>query len=154
MVGYGELARSRPPVANLTTFYLCIAVGGALGGVFNALVAPTIFNLLVEYPVALVLASLIPAFATTQMASSAGTARRQWKWDVLLPLLLVLLICGLIFVDRRAGLPPGPLSAGLIFGVFDVAGKYYLPEIGGFVIYALMVVLLIVFPAGLYGRRT
>ena len=48
----------------------------------------------------------------------------------------------------------GPLIAALILGVFDVAGKYFLPEIGGFVIYALMVVLLILFPAGLYGRRT
>jgi branched-chain amino acid transport system permease protein len=48
----------------------------------------------------------------------------------------------------------GPLVAALILGVFDVAGKYYLPEVGGFVIYALMVVLLILFPAGLYGRRT
>jgi branched-chain amino acid transport system permease protein len=48
----------------------------------------------------------------------------------------------------------GPLVAALILGVFDVAGKYYLPQIGGFVIYALMVVLLILFPAGLYGRRT
>ncbi len=48
----------------------------------------------------------------------------------------------------------GPLIAALILGVFDVAGKYYLPEIGGFVIYALMVVLLILFPAGLYGRRS
>jgi branched-chain amino acid transport system permease protein len=47
----------------------------------------------------------------------------------------------------------GPLIAALILGVFDVAGKYFLPEIGGFVIYALMVVLLILFPAGLYGRR-
>jgi len=47
----------------------------------------------------------------------------------------------------------GPLVAALILGVFDVAGKYYLPDVGGFVIYALMVVLLILFPAGLYGRR-
>ena len=47
----------------------------------------------------------------------------------------------------------GPLLAALILGVFDVAGKYFLPQIGGFVIYALMVVLLILFPAGLYGRR-
>jgi len=47
----------------------------------------------------------------------------------------------------------GPLIAALILGVFDVAGKYYVPQIGGFVIYALMVVLLIFFPAGLYGRR-
>jgi len=47
----------------------------------------------------------------------------------------------------------GPLIAALILGIFDVAGKYYLPQVGGFVIYALMVVLLILFPAGLYGRR-
>jgi branched-chain amino acid transport system permease protein len=47
----------------------------------------------------------------------------------------------------------GPLVAALILGVFDVAGKYYVPQVGGFVIYALMVVLLIVFPAGLYARR-
>jgi branched-chain amino acid transport system permease protein len=47
----------------------------------------------------------------------------------------------------------GPLIAALILGVFDVAGKYYVPQIGGFVIYALMVVLLIVFPAGLVRRK-
>ncbi len=47
----------------------------------------------------------------------------------------------------------GPLVAALVLGVFDVAGKYYVPEIGAFVIYALMVILLIAFPAGLYGRR-
>ena len=52
-----------------------------------------------------------------------------------------------------SGTIKGPLIAALILGVFDVAGKYYLPQIGGFVIYALMVVLLILFPSGLYGRR-
>ncbi|HEY6828972.1 MAG TPA: branched-chain amino acid ABC transporter permease [Gemmatimonadaceae bacterium] len=52
-----------------------------------------------------------------------------------------------------SGTIKGPLVAALILGVFDVAGKYYVPQIGGFVIYALMVLLLIVFPAGLYGRR-
>jgi branched-chain amino acid transport system permease protein len=35
-----------------------------------------------------------------------------------------------------------------------VAGKYYVPQIGAFVIYFLMVVLLLLFPAGLFGRRT
>jgi branched-chain amino acid transport system permease protein len=53
-----------------------------------------------------------------------------------------------------SGTIKGPLIAALILGVFDVAGKYYVPQVGGFVIYALMVVLLILFPAGLYGRRT
>jgi branched-chain amino acid transport system permease protein len=57
------------------------------------------------------------------------------------------------FLLVGTGTIKGPLVAALILGVFDVAGKYFLPEIGGFVIYALMVVLLILFPAGLYGRR-
>ena len=52
-----------------------------------------------------------------------------------------------------AGSIKGTLAAALILGVFDVAGKYYVPEVGAFVIYALMVLLLILFPAGLYGRR-
>jgi branched-chain amino acid transport system permease protein len=42
-------------------------------------------------------------------------------------------------------------SAGL--GVCDVAGKYFFPELGAFIIYAMMVLLLIVFPSGLFGRR-
>lgn len=47
----------------------------------------------------------------------------------------------------------GSLVAALALGVFDVAGKYYVPEVGAFVIYALMVVLLVLFPAGLQGKR-
>ncbi|MEP7064320.1 MAG: branched-chain amino acid ABC transporter permease [Betaproteobacteria bacterium] len=46
----------------------------------------------------------------------------------------------------------GPLVAALILGVFDVAGKYYVPEVGSFVIYALMVTMLVIFPKGLFGR--
>ena len=59
----------------------------------------------------------------------------------------------LVVAVGGSGTIKGPLIAALILGVFDVAGKYYLPDVGGFVIYALMVVLLILFPAGLYGKR-
>ena len=59
----------------------------------------------------------------------------------------------LVVAVGGAGTIKGPLVAALVLGVFDVAGKYYVPEVGAFVIYALMVVLLIIFPAGLYGRR-
>jgi branched-chain amino acid transport system permease protein len=52
-----------------------------------------------------------------------------------------------------AGSVKGTAVAALILGVFDVAGKYYLPSAGAFMVYALMVVLLILFPRGLYGRR-
>jgi branched-chain amino acid transport system permease protein len=46
----------------------------------------------------------------------------------------------------------GSLLAALMLGVFDVAGKYYLPQVGAFVIYAVMVVMLIVRPQGFFGR--
>jgi branched-chain amino acid transport system permease protein len=46
----------------------------------------------------------------------------------------------------------GSLLASLMLGLFDVAGKYYLPQVGAFVIYAVMVVMLIVRPQGLFGR--
>jgi hypothetical protein len=53
---HGRLAAARPEPARLTEFYLWIAVGGALGGSCNALVAPTLFPALVEYPAVLALA--------------------------------------------------------------------------------------------------
>ncbi|MYM81839.1 branched-chain amino acid ABC transporter permease [Duganella sp. FT50W] len=59
----------------------------------------------------------------------------------------------LVVAVGGAGTIKGPLVAALLLGVFDVAGKYYVPEIGAFVIYAMMVVLLILFPAGLMRRR-
>ncbi|HOL38300.1 MAG TPA: branched-chain amino acid ABC transporter permease [Rubrivivax sp.] len=46
----------------------------------------------------------------------------------------------------------GPLLASLLLGLFDVAGKYYVPQIGAFVIYAVMLVVLIFRPQGLFGR--
>ena len=60
----------------------------------------------------------------------------------------------LVVAVGGAGTIKGALVAALILGVFDVAGKYYVPQIGAFVIYALMVVLLLLFPAGLFGRKT
>jgi branched-chain amino acid transport system permease protein len=52
-----------------------------------------------------------------------------------------------------AGAMIGTAVAAIGLGVADVAGKYYVPEAGAFIIYALMVLLLIFFPAGLFGRR-
>jgi branched-chain amino acid transport system permease protein len=46
----------------------------------------------------------------------------------------------------------GSLVASLILGVCDVAGKYYIPQVGAFVIYAVMVAMLIFRPQGLFGR--
>jgi branched-chain amino acid transport system permease protein len=47
----------------------------------------------------------------------------------------------------------GGAVAAVALGVFDVVGKYYIPDIGGFLIYGLMVILLLVFPHGLLRAR-
>lgn len=47
----------------------------------------------------------------------------------------------------------GTLVASVVLGVFDVGGKYLTPEAGGFFIYALALAILLVKPAGLYGRE-
>jgi branched-chain amino acid transport system permease protein len=59
----------------------------------------------------------------------------------------------LVVAIGGAGTIKGGLVAAMILGICDVAGKYYVPQVGSFIIYFLMVVLMIVFPAGLYGRK-
>jgi branched-chain amino acid transport system permease protein len=46
----------------------------------------------------------------------------------------------------------GPFLASLLLGIGDVAGKYYVPKLGAFVIYTIMIVILIWRPNGLFGR--
>jgi branched-chain amino acid transport system permease protein len=59
----------------------------------------------------------------------------------------------LVVAVGGAGTIKGPLFAAVILGVFDVAGKYYAPQVGSFIIYVVMVVMLLLFPNGLTGRR-
>jgi branched-chain amino acid transport system permease protein len=59
----------------------------------------------------------------------------------------------LVVVVGGPGSVIGTLLAAMLLGVTDIAGKYYVPEIGSFVIYAAMIVLLLLFPHGLLGRR-
>ena len=48
----------------------------------------------------------------------------------------------------------GPLLAALLLGVADVMGKYYVPELGAFIVYTVMIVILMLRPQGLFGRST
>jgi branched-chain amino acid transport system permease protein len=47
----------------------------------------------------------------------------------------------------------GPLLAALLLGIADVAGKYYIPKLGAFIVYSLMIVILVWRPQGLFVRR-
>jgi branched-chain amino acid transport system permease protein len=52
-----------------------------------------------------------------------------------------------------AGTVLGPFLAALIVGVVDVAGKYYMPEVGAFLIYLVMIVMLLLRPHGIVPRK-
>jgi hypothetical protein len=58
---HGRLAALRPAPSRLTEFYLWLSVGGAAGGIFNAIIAPLIFRSVTEYPLAVVCALLLLA---------------------------------------------------------------------------------------------
>jgi spermidine synthase len=58
---HGRLADSRPSPEHLTGFYFWVSIGGVAGGLFNALVAPALFQTALEYPLVLVLASVVVA---------------------------------------------------------------------------------------------
>jgi branched-chain amino acid transport system permease protein len=47
----------------------------------------------------------------------------------------------------------GPLLAALLLGIADVAGKYYIPKMGAFIVYAMMIVILLWRPNGLFVRQ-
>lgn len=47
----------------------------------------------------------------------------------------------------------GPFIAALLLGIADVAGKYYVPQLGAFIIYAVMILVLILRPHGLFSRE-
>ncbi len=96
MVCHGELAGRRPAAPQLTEFYLWLAIGGMLGGVFAALLAPSLFDAVWEYPIALAAACLLRPCMTGR------DARRSL--DLLLPL-AVLVLMTLEAHWRYLGLP-------------------------------------------------
>ncbi|NBO90809.1 MAG: hypothetical protein EBV06_00605 [Planctomycetia bacterium] len=59
MVCHGEMARDRPEPEHLTDFFLTMSVGGVVGGLFNSLAAPIMFNSYIEYQIAMMVACLL-----------------------------------------------------------------------------------------------
>jgi hypothetical protein len=112
---HGELARKRPGVRHLTEFYLWLAAGGVLGGVFNTLVAPRIFTSVAEYPIAIALSCLL--CASGQRLIDALSNPRQ----LARPALAVALAAALLIGVRLTTVPFVPmmvlLGAPVIVGV-------------------------------------
>lgn len=80
MAAHGELVRLRPAPRHLTGFYLSLSLGGALGGVFAGLVAPRVFDGLVELPIAL---GVLAALAFLAWLLDPGEGTRAWaRWGL------------------------------------------------------------------------
>jgi spermidine synthase len=143
---HGELARDRPPASSLTGFYLLVAVGGALGGVFTGIVVPAVFDSLPEYPLAIVLACLCLPWRAPRVPPWRFTR----QLDFALPLAigaLVALVLALVSLDSSGdyegagktfafGLGAGialnfirrPLRFGLAVGAIAIAGSLGIGE--------------------------
>ena len=98
-VCHRQLAIARPPVSKLAEYYLWIATGGVLGGIFNALLAPLIFSMPLEYPIVVVLACL--------MRPATGPEDRTKSWlRIAFPALVLLLTFGFSVLALRLSLSP------------------------------------------------
>jgi hypothetical protein len=65
-----QLSEDRPSTSRLTEFYFWLSLGGVLGGIFNALIAPMVFKSVAEYPLVVLLACLLLPSALTQTRQS------------------------------------------------------------------------------------
>jgi hypothetical protein len=95
MVCHRELADSRPGPEHLTEFYLWLSLGGVLGGVFNVILAPILYQSIVEYPFALII-----AFGLRPSASASMGSRRSQLLDLALPALLFAAIFALLKLPK------------------------------------------------------
>jgi hypothetical protein len=111
LVCHGELARTRPPAAQLTGYFLTIAFGGVLGGMLNALVAPALFRDLVEYPALIALAAALRPPAP----AGSGAAWLDLGWPLLL--LAIMAAPPFLFHEAYGGLA----ESALVYAVLPVA---------------------------------
>jgi hypothetical protein len=95
---HGRLAADRPAPRGLTVFYLALAVGGALGGLVGAIVAPVLLRDLYEYPLAIVAGGLM-------LPTILPVARRHLSVDVGLPVLAAAALLAVGIAVVFAGIP-------------------------------------------------
>lgn len=139
------LAEDRPSVQHLPEFYVWIAVGGLLGGLFNALLAPLIFNALTEYPLTIVLTCLVlpmnaEVFSDTREQGRAGlfalgiglaVAALSWFASGLqigmMERVALVFAVPLIFINHF--MTANPLRLAFALGAVLIGSIFFTPEI-------------------------
>ncbi|MBK8247424.1 MAG: fused MFS/spermidine synthase [Gemmatimonadetes bacterium] len=114
MVCHRQLADVRPHPAHLTEYYLWMSLGGVIGGAFNVLVAPVLYQRVIEYPL-----MLLVAFALRPGYGVYDRSRRAWLLDLVLPAL----VFGGMVASFQLRVPvEGRWPMILMWSVFTVAG--------------------------------
>jgi hypothetical protein len=111
---HGALAQSRPGAQRVGAYYVVIATGGLLGGIWTALLAPLVFDRVAEYPLAVVLGCLI---TLGSQARHEGRAVKEWVGDLLFGGVVFLLV--LILATNQLGLAESVLG---VIGVMVASG--------------------------------
>ncbi len=141
---HARLAARRPPAVHLTRYYFIMSLGGVLGGVFAALLAPIIFSHVMEYPLVLGLALLLRPLITTLparkritlslgaaavvtavifiLAHNMGTLALPPRMVIALMGGVPVLLCALLFVYRRGEVAGLALAAALTISPFALRG--------------------------------
>lgn len=97
---HAEMYRTRPEAEHLTGFYLAMSIGGVVGGLFCALIAPAVFDWTYEHPILILAAAALvpqrPLFGAVQRLWSGPRARAATVLLVLVILLLADVASGVI----------------------------------------------------------
>jgi hypothetical protein len=117
MACHGQVARERPAAEHLTSYYLWMAVGGVLGGLLNAFIAPQIFNSVVEYPLMLVVGTLL--------VPPLVVGRKRGWFDLAGPVGLGLAMALLIVLMDFVGLAATPPGLLICFGLPTFAAYFF-----------------------------
>ena len=126
MVCHGELARLKPHPRYLTGFFLMLAVGGAIGGVFVALIAPAVFNSYYEFPISLGLCGLL-AVAVLFREPDWVFRRDLLGWPAIIVFTLAALLVGYLGRMMRDSVKDSLFAGRNFYGGLKVQqyGKYY-----------------------------
>ena len=110
MLAHRTLYEARPAPRYLTEFYLWMSFGGALGGMFTALIAPKIFSQIYEYPLLLAL-----SMACRPGALEAAAGDKEKKKDELIVLWLIAAV-GILAIMWLPTMAHEPAHAGRRMG--------------------------------------
>ncbi len=118
MCCHGELVRNRPDPQHLTSFYLWMSAGGAAGGVFVGVVAPSVFDLYLELHVAILLTLLLMAWIWAELPQRSW--RELWKTPGIIFLSLAVTMTLLLREEVKRERDQAVLTMRNFYGVLRV----------------------------------